>query len=190
MTDIELEALKQAHTSVEEAEATLAKVVKARAEAEEVLRRAEREQKAYRQQQVEHALDGNAAIAEPELGRVEDAQALVDGLMEREAKAKFEIASATNDFQSLMRDVLECCVARAAEQYREEARKLTKTWRDINAAGLFLENRELSWIHIFLPGMEGMRGATESHGRLALLDGKETGLKQSVKAELMGRLVA
>jgi hypothetical protein len=60
------------------------------------------------------------------------------------------------------------CCGLLLHPVRQVAEVLVETWAEINTALAASETPSLSWRQVFIPALEGTRGATESRGWPAL----------------------
>lgn len=173
MNDIELQTLREAYRAVEAANAELVRIDATKQATEERLRERKTMGRRYQALVVARAMgdDITEEIPHPEQSEAE-LQLLLDGLVERRKEQEFELQRCTHQHRTKSRQTLRECMSRAAEAYREQAQALIESWKQLDAAQLALDGRDLSWLHMFIPALGGMRGSTESCGRACLFDGK------------------
>lgn len=187
MNDIEAQVLREAHGAIQAAKDELVKIDAVKQATEQQLRM---QRAAGRQYQARSVARAMGDVCEADIPRVEHTEAglqlLIDGLEKRRKEREYDVDICTRQYRAKSHQTLRQCMSRAADTYWERAQELIDSWRELDAAQLELGQRELQWIHVFIPALKGMRGSTESHGRLCLFDGKETGAVQAAETELVG----
>ena len=48
-----------------------------------------------------------------------------------------------------------------------------ESWHELNAAQMAVGERDLSWMHLFIPALSGMRGQVDHHSLATLFTGKD-----------------
>jgi hypothetical protein len=174
INDIELQRLKEANRALQKERDELTELNRVHQETTLKLYSAQNDTRKYEDLAVARAVGEHVGELPPIPQTENELRVLLIGLNRRRVEKQRDLDHSKNRFAALQNTTLQACVARAADIYRGQAEVLAETWQEINTANAAMEVPSLSWRQIFIPALEGMRGAIESHSRPALFIGRNS----------------